>query len=179
MINAADPTAAQKLSAIYTGQQPQAPPVDPMHALIAQLIAGMNQHQQGPDLGSILQGLHPAPRHLGADGGEITMDNPMGHAGGDPWKNGFFGPQTSSATGPALGPMQQASFDASRFQGPGTVLGQETPQFSTPPPAMGPQGVSGMVNPLLQGPAKLQDPNWWTAMPRVNSKGWKPGQVAR
>lgn len=163
-------------------QLPQAPqPVgDPNTQMMMQFLQSLNQHQQqGPDLASIIQSLHQPPRHLGADGGEITDQNPMGHLGGDPWKNGFFGPNTSSAAGPGRGPSAEQSYQASGFHpNVGTVTGMEPGgPFSTPPAPMGPGGVSGMIDPNAPNP--YADANFWTAMSKVNPKGWKPGQTVR
>lgn len=159
---------------------PQPPAQDPMQLAILQLIQGMGQHQQqGPDLAGLVASLHQPPRHLGASGGEITSDNPMGHLGGDPWHNGFFGANTSSATGSGRSPSAEQSYQASGFRpNVGTVTGLEPGgPFSQAPAPLGPNGVSGMIDPNAPNP--YADQNWWTAMAKVNPKGWLPGQHVR
>jgi len=59
-------------------------------------FGGMGGQPQAPaaggfDFAKIIQALNaPHGRHLGMGGQEITNENPLGNAGGDPFSNGFF-----------------------------------------------------------------------------------------
>ncbi len=129
------------------------------------------------DLPALLQALKPVRRGIGGE--EITNDNPMGYAGGDPWKNGTFdnasrmSPEALHASqgntavnqwdalvkGPGITPqsLADARNGMPNHQAPGVVTGR------TPAPEYGGTGGAGFplgvnLDHLIKGSVTAQHP---------------------
>lgn len=142
-------------------------------AQIMAMLKGLQQPQQpAMDIGA-LAGVLNAPKghHYGIGGQEITQDNPMGNAGGDPFRNGFFvGAQTLQPHNVLAGSSPQAV----RNMGYGNVTPPQAPQTQAPLPF-----GQGMINPQLPDAQKFQDSNFWSAVGQVPQTGWLPGATVR
>lgn len=102
-----------------TPAAPQSTGLDALFAAIAQSMAAQSRLGAGR-LG--LQNAQTFGRHLGAGGGEITADNPLGYAGGSPFSNGFFNQGAASLT-PEARQATQGNTAMTQFARQGQVPG--------------------------------------------------------
>lgn len=131
-----DTSAPQKPAAPGAPAAPQATPPpgaapgqDPLLALFTALAQAMQA--QSANAGGRLQLQRDSTfgQHLGAGGGNITPENPVGYAGGSPFANGFF-KSSAADLSPFQRAMSQGGNAMNQTQYPGMFPGSAAPTQS-------------------------------------------------